>query len=436
MRSITVLGAGESGIGAALLAKAKGINVWVSDYGKIEEKYKNELLEHKIPFEEKGHNFDIIDNTELIVKSPGIPEKSNVVQHFRLRNKRIISEIEFAFEFYSGKIAAITGSNGKTTTTSLTYEILRKSNLKVGLGGNIGYSFSRLLTNDLEYDWVVLELSSFQLEDLYDFKADISVILNITPDHLDRYDYDFNKYAKAKWKLAEHTKKDGYLLLNNDDPTLKHFAIENPVDANIVWLSANNPTALVSKETNQKFEINLLGIHNIYNASVGKSIAEIIGLKPPEIASGLLSFKSIEHRLETVSTFNEVRYVNDSKATNVESAEVALKSFEPNIIWIAGGTDKGNDYTILEKLVFEKVVAIICLCVDDEKLRSAFANSECQFYTTQSVDDALEKATAFAKPGDTVLLSPACASFDLFDNYIHRGNEFKNAVHKLINEIN
>ena len=435
MRSITVLGGGESGVGAALLAKSKDINVFVSDYGKISDPYRKELQENNIPFEEGGHSFEKIEKTELIVISPGIPEKAAVVQHFRLRNKRIISEIEFAFIFYSGKIVAITGSNGKTTTASLTYQILKESNLRVGLGGNIGYSFARLLANNLEYDWVVLELSSFQLEGLRDFQADISALINITPDHLDRYDYDFNKYAKAKWILPLHTKSEGLVILNHDDKTTQDFAIEYPVDANIVWLSANDPDVLVSTETNKRFEINLFGSHNYFNAAVAKNIAEKIGLSFEQIQTGLSSFNSIEHRLETVIKFNGVLVVNDSKATNLDASEVALKAFDKPIIWIAGGTDKGNDYQVIKDIVASKVKSLICLCVDGKKLVDAFEGSVENLFSTQSMKEAIDFAMNVSERGDIILLSPACASFDLFNNYEHRGKEFKKAVFEYIDEI-
>jgi len=435
MKSITILGGGESGLGAALLAKKKGIKVFVSDFGKINDKYKGELQQYKIPFEEEGHTFEIIEETELIVISPGIPNNAAVVQHFRLRNKRIISEIEFAFKFYSGKIVAITGSNGKTTTSSLTYEILTKSNLKVGLGGNIGYSFARLLADEMEYDWVVLELSSFQLEGLIDFQADISAIMNITPDHLDRYDYNFDKYAEAKWILAQHTNKDGLLILNEDDASTVSLFNKYPVDISVSWLSAKNPNLLVSKETNINFEINLFGAHNFFNAGVAKLISERVGLNESLIQNGLLSFKSIEHRLENVGQLDEVIFINDSKATNLDAAEVALRAFESKVIWIAGGVDKGNEYDSIKCLVEEKVKCIICLCNDDSKIRNAFSDVVDYIYTTQIVKEAVKIAGDVSRFDDIVLLSPACASFDLFDNYMHRGNEFKKAVFEYINDI-
>ncbi len=435
MKSITVLGGGESGVGAALLAKKNNIEVFVSDFGKIGDRYKEELLQHNIPFEEGGHSFEKIEETELIVISPGIPEKAAVVQQFRLRNKRIISEIEFAFKFYSGKIASITGSNGKTTTTSLAYEILKQSNFRVGLGGNIGYSFARLLADEMEYDWVVLELSSFQLEGLFDFQADISAIINITPDHLDRYDYNFDKYGEAKWNLAKHTKKDGLLILNEDDQASVNLLKKYPVDTNIVWLSANNPNVLASMESNKIFEINLFGAHNYFNASVAKTIAESVGLNEELIKKGFNDFKSIEHRLETVAKINGVLFINDSKATNLDAAEVALNAFEQNIIWIAGGTDKGNDYSKIKQLVDERVKSIICLCADDSLIRNAFSDVVDEINTTQSVTEAIKFAVTASREGDIVLLSPACASFDLFDNYMHRGNEFKKAVFEYLDEV-
>jgi len=434
MRSVTVLGGGESGVGAALLAQKKGLEVFVSDYGEIEEKYRKELEYHNIPFEEKGHTLDKIETTNVIVKSPGIPDKAPVIQYFRLRQKRIISEIEFASKFYDGNIIAITGSNGKTTTTSLTYHLLSQSDKRIGLGGNIGTSFARLLLEEHRYDWVVLELSSFQLDDIDSFESDISSILNITPDHLDRYDYDFKKYGQAKWRLAESTKN--HLILNQDDDLLKRFAVKNPPKAEMHWLSSIKPNALLSKDSKEVFEINLKGRHNTFNASVAIKIARLFGLNDAKIKARLKSFQAIEHRLETVAKINGIEFINDSKATNIDAVKYALEAMDVPVVWIAGGTDKGNEYDSILPLVKSKVKSLVCLCKDDSKLRSAFENDISDIISKHSMQEAVSIAFERAERGDVVLLSPACASFDLFKNYAHRGEEFKKSVFNLLSGSN
>lgn len=433
MKKIAVLGGGESGTGAAILAKKNGIEVFVSDYSEIKTQYKEELINNNIPFEEKGHSFEKIEDSDLIVKSPGIPEHSEVIKHFRLRQKNIISEIEWASRFYFGQIIGVTGSNGKTTTCSMIYHILKSSGIKVGLGGNIGNSMSSLLLES-EYDYLVLELSSFQLDDITEFAVDIGVILNITADHLDRYDYDIEKYADAKWKLVHSIKEGGHCILNEDDSlSMKRLKESNAF--NLQMLSAKFPmTSLPSKEGSGPFEIRLRGRHNLFNAAVAITVGRISGVSDHHIANALLTFKAVEHRLEYVIEHDDVEYINDSKATNVDSTMYALEAMERPVIWIVGGTDKGNDYSVLKSEVSNKVKAMICLCEDDSKLLEAFRQKVDNIYSTKSMEDAVDLAIKNADKGDVILLSPACASFDLFDNYEHRGREFKNAVLNYISE--
>ncbi len=437
MKSITVLGGGESGVGAALLAKKKNIAVFVSDYGTIAEKYKKELQENNIPFEEKGHDFERILTTDIIVKSPGIPDSSEIINKLRLRHKEIISEIELASRFYNGKLIGVTGSNGKTTTTSWIYHILKESDMRVGIGGNIGYSFARLLSTEKLYDWIVLELSSFQLENILSFSAEIAIVLNITPDHLDRYDYVMYKYASAKWNLAESLQSDNHLILNGDDEWTKVMMEASPPVCN-VYVIPSNKKSVASKEVANMIEIEsnikLYGRHNVFNGTVAAKVAQLVGIEGKQIEKGLRTFIAIEHRLESVAIINGIEYINDSKATNTDSVKVALEAMTRPVIWIAGGTDKGNDYSTLFTLVEEKVKAIVCLTKDSDKLKTAFSGIVKSIETTENVDKCVALATEQAEEGDVVLLSPACASFDLFNNYEHRGNAFKESVRKNISE--
>ncbi|MBT8190564.1 MAG: UDP-N-acetylmuramoyl-L-alanine--D-glutamate ligase [Saprospiraceae bacterium] len=429
MERIAVLGAGESGVGTALLAMKNGYEVFVSDYGEIPGKYKEELKINNIPFEEKGHSFEILEKANLIVKSPGIPERSEVVRHFRLRGKKIISEIEWASRFFGGRIIGITGSNGKTTTTSMIYHLLSEEIPGVGMGGNIGTSMARLLCGDEKFEILVLELSSFQLDDIEDIRFDIGVILNITADHLDRYDYNIEKYADAKWNLALSVKAAGDLVINGDDPMITKRLSTVPANVSVHKLSANFPmTSLPSKDGDLLFEMNLKGRHNLFNANIAAKVAELMDVDNSVIIDRLKSFDAIEHRLESIGIFDGVEYINDSKATNVESSVYALEAMNKPVIWIAGGTDKGNDYSSLVPVAGNKVKAMICLCVDDTKLRSSFESVVDKMATTRDMKEAILLSRKWAEDEDVVLLSPACASFDLFDNYEHRGREFKNVV--------
>ena len=436
MESIAVLGGGESGVGAALLAKKLGINVFVSDYGTIPEKYKTELLRNNIPFEEKGHSIEKLESTQLIVKSPGIPDTAGIITKLRLRHKEIISEIEFAFRHYKGKIIAITGSNGKTTTTSMVYHILSKSDMHVGLGGNIGYSFARLISDGTVYDWIVLELSSFQLENIKSFSAEIAAILNITADHLDRYDHTMYKYALAKWQLALSVIADGHLIVNGQDDWMDLMQVAFPTDSQILRMGLSNRD--ITKLDKVVYPVKVLngllvkGEHNAYNASVAQQICRFAGVNESTVEKGLDDFKPIDHRLELVEVINGIEIINDSKATNMDSAIVALEAMTGPVIWIAGGKDKGNDYKLMEDVVARKVKAIVCLTKDASKLKKSFESTVDSFSETEDVMICVERCMEIAQPGDSILLSPACASFDLFNNYEHRGNLFKQSIKNYI----
>jgi len=434
MNTVAIIGAGESGVGAALLAKKNELEVFVSDYGKIREDYKEELLRNNIPFEEEGHSFEKLEKADVIVKSPGIPGTAEVIRYFRLRHKEIISEIEFASRFYDGKIIGITGSNGKTTTTKLCHHILENSGINCAQAGNVGYSFARLLTMDANYDWIVLELSSFQLDDINTFSSEFSVILNITPDHLDRYDYNFNNYAKSKWNLALATKSEGLLVLNRSNEIQNVLIKEFPVECKVLWLENKDRKQLVSMETGDYFEMQIRGWHNAYNASVAVLIARRLGISDTDIDLALQTFEPVEHRMELVASYRGIEYINDSKSTNVDSCLVGLDSINGKLVWIAGGVDKGNDYAQLDKALEGKLEGLVCLTTDDKKLRSHFSYLEDRILTTENMDEAVRWAAERVGEG-TVLLSPACASFDLFDNYEHRGKSFKDSVIKYLDDF-
>ncbi len=420
-KSIAILGAQESGVGAALLGKKKGKEVFVSDFGKIPDDYKNELIKNNIPFEEGGHSFDILEKHDVIIKSPGVPEKAPIVKKLREQGKYLVSEIEYGSWFYKAKIIAITGSNGKTTTTMLVHHILKEGGMKVGLAGNVGTSFCKYVLEENLDEVVVLELSSFQLDDIHQFKADIALLLNITPDHLDRYDYSLEKYADAKMHIFENQKLDDSAIYNSDDEliekrkqVIKGQRIEIPFGGQ--W---------------EDLQSNLKGKHNVFNVRCAVKIAELVGLEKEEIQEALLSFKAVKHRLETVAFVDEVEYVNDSKATNVDAVKYALGGIEKPIIWIAGGTDKGNDYKELFEEI-DKIKALLCLGVDNTKLKESFEGKIKIIEEFTDTTQIVKRASELAEGGDLVLLSPACASFDLFKNYIDRGDQFEKAVFELI----
>jgi len=438
-----ILGGGESGVGTALLGKEKGYEVFVSDKGKIKEKYKEVLIHDEIEWEDEKHSEEKILNADIIMKSPGIPEKAPLVKKVREKGIMVVSEIEFASKFTKATIVGITGSNGKTTTATLTQHIL-KQELEVGLAGNIGDSFAKQI---LEHDYpnYVLEISSFQLDDIVDFKPHIAVITNITPDHLDRYDYKFENYIASKFRIAMNQSKDDYLIYDADDEVINDYLEKYPVQSQLLpfSLTKNIENGAYLKEENIIINIDnnqiimptttlaLEGKHNIKNAMAASTAAHLLKIRKQTIRECLENFQGVEHRLEHVLKINKVQYINDSKATNVNSTYYALESMDAPTVWIVGGIDKGNNYEELFPFVNEKVKAIICLGVNNEKLLDAFGNMVDIIVETQFMSEAVKIAYKIAEAGDNVLLSPACASFDLFENYEDRGRQFKNAVRNL-----
>ena len=440
---LVILGGGESGVGTALLGKANGYDVFISDKGKIKEKYKQVLLHNEIEWEDETHTESKILNADIVMKSPGIPDKVALVKAIRDKGIQVVSEIEFASKFTNATVVGITGSNGKTTTATLTHHIL-KQELNVGLAGNIGDSFAKqVLEND--YENYVLEISSFQLDDIIDFKPKIAILLNITPDHLDRYNYEFENYIKSKFRIAINQTKDDYLIYDADDEVITNHLKNNPVQSQLLPFSLTKTIengAYLDKE-NIKLTINnnqlimptanitLEGKHNIKNAMAASTVAHLLKIRKQTIRESLENFQGVEHRLEQVLKINKVQYINDSKATNVNATYYALESMDAPTVWIVGGVDKGNNYEELFPFINEKVKAIICLGVDNEKLMNTFGNMVDVIIETQFMSEAVKIAYKIAEAGDNVLLSPACASFDLFENYEDRGRQFKNAVRNL-----
>ena len=450
---IVILGAAESGVGAALLALAKGHTVFVSDAGPIKPDYQQKLSKAGVSFEENGHSLDKLLAADEVIKSPGIPEKASVIQVLREQKMPIISEIEFAGRYTQAKCICITGTNGKTTTTLLTYHLLKEAGLSVGLAGNIGFSLAEQIIED-KFDYYVVELSSFQLDDTHNFQPWVAVLLNITPDHLDRYGYSLESYAQAKLRIARNLDSEGFFIFNADDEVTGRYLQAAFMSARLlpfaqhqrpdVQLAAYFPSAEVLHSTltpgfsdihdEQDLDIStspLIGQHNRQNLAAAVLCARIAGLDKAQIQSALATFQNAEHRLQPVGEINGVRYLNDSKATNVEAAWYALDGVRAPIIWIAGGTDKGNDYASLVPLAQRKVKALICLGVDNTKLKAAFDEAVPHLEETQNVREAVARAQQLAAPGDTILLSPACASFDLFKNYEDRGQQFAAAVEEL-----
>ncbi len=427
MKNIVVLGGGVSGYGSAILAKSEGMNVFLSDKGKLASKYTDLLDEWGVEYEQGGHDEERILAADEVIKSPGIPDKAPLVRQLREKGIPVISEIEFAGRYLRGaKTICITGSNGKTTTTSLIYKILQDAGYSVALGGNIGESFAYSVATR-KVDWYVLELSSFQLDGMYDFRADISLLLNITPDHLDRYDYKFENYAASKMRIEQNQKPSDSFIYFADDKNITPtggarrlpFSAANLDEQGIVKIGG------VEIDTN-----NLLikGLHNCLNVQAALLAAQAAGIDNDSIIKSIKTFSPVEHRLEPSGTLDGVEYINDSKATNVDSTWYALGSMTRPTIWIAGGTDKGNDYAPLFDFARNKVKALICMGLDNAKLESSFAGVVPQIISTSSLEDAMNTARELGEEGDTVLLSPACASFDLFNNYEHRGELFKEWV--------
>ncbi|HEY0245272.1 MAG TPA: UDP-N-acetylmuramoyl-L-alanine--D-glutamate ligase [Mucilaginibacter sp.] len=441
---IVILGAAESGVGAAYLAQQQGYEVFVSDFGLIDGHYRQQLQNWNIRFEENGHTeAEILKATEVI-KSPGIPDKAPIVKKLKEAGIPILSEIEFAGRYCKAKIIGITGSNGKTTTTSLTYHILKNSGLNVGLAGNIGKSFAYQVAVE-KFDYYVLELSSFMLDDMYQFKTDIAVLLNITPDHLDRYDYKLENYAASKFKVTQNqTEADVFIYCADDEETIKGmqgrtfsaqqlpFSIKKRIEPG-AYLDNDNIVINTSQEHFKMSitELALQGKHNIYNSMASGIVAKVLELRNETIRESLATFKNIEHRLESVGKISGISFINDSKATNVNSTWYALESMTSDVVLILGGVDKGNDYTMLKDLVRQKVKAIVCLGKDNQRIHDAFEDDVDIIVNTSSAQEAATVAYHLATKGDTVLLSPACASFDLFKNYEDRGRQFKQAVKEL-----
>jgi len=446
MSRIVVLGGGESGVGSAVLAKVKGFDVFLSDTGKIADHYIETLNRWDIPFEQGGHTEEKILNADEVIKSPGIPAKAPMVQKLAGQGTRIISEIEFAGRYDTAKKICITGSNGKTTTTSLIYYLLQQAGLNVGLGGNIGKSYAFQVATE-HFDYYVLEISSFQLDNVYDFRPDIAILMNITPDHLDRYDYDMENYVKAKFRITRNLRPEDCFIFDNDDEiTIEHLN-KIIISAKMLPFTQKGEVGQGAYVKDDKFivkydeeecdvylkELALGGKHNLYNSMAAAIAAKVMDIDNDVIRGSLATFQPIEHRLEPVMSIRDVLYINDSKATNVDAAWYALESQTRPVVWIVGGVDKGNDYGVLENLVKEKVRAIVCMGVDNRKFHESFEKivGKENMVDTKSADEAVKAANSFAKAGDVVLLSPCCASFDLFHNMEDRGEKFKLAVRSL-----
>ena len=442
-KRIVILGAGESGVGSAILAQKNGHDVFVSDFGKIKDKYKKQLNDYNIAWEEQKHTESLIFNANEIIKSPGIPENVKIVEEAVEKGIPVISEIEYAGRYTNAYKICITGSNGKTTTTTLLYHILKNAGINVGIAGNVGKSFARQVAEE-EFDYYVIELSSFQLDGMFDFKADIAILMNITPDHLDRYQ-DMQGYVDSKFRIIQNQTVNDFFIYCADDKItqneLKKYDIK-AIQLPFSLLKEQTDGAYVlreilkikykSNELNMSIkELVLKGQHNTYNSMAAGIAAKVLKLRKEDIRESLSNFQGVEHRLEFVLKVHGIEFINDSKATNVNSTWYALESMPDNVIWIAGGVDKGNDYSILEDLVFEKVKAIICLGVDNAKIHKVFGELVETIVDVKSAEEAVKTAYYLAKKGDNVLLSPACASFDLFDNYEDRGMQFKKAVRNL-----
>jgi len=441
---IVVLGAGESGTGAAVLAKLKGFDVFVSDKGQIKQDYRQLLRMYEIPFEAEKHTEELILNADEVIKSPGIPEKADIIKHIREKNISIISEIEFAARYTNSKLICITGSNGKTTTVNLIYKILKDAGLNVGLAGNVGKSFAMQVAHE-NYEYYVIELSSFQLDDMFEFRANIAILLNITPDHLDRYNYDVNNYIASKFRIIQNQQKDDvFIYCKDDDLTMKNiekfisdaikypFSLE-PHGHDGAFINGNKLNVITDNTqfTMNTEDISIKGKHNLYNSMAASIAARVLHIRKENIRQSLIDFKGVEHRLEAVVKVRSIEFINDSKATNVNSAWYALESMTKPVVWIAGGVDKGNEYSELFELARKKVKALVCLGVDNEKLKKSFEGVVSIIDEAGSMEEAVRKAYRLADKGDVVLLSPCCASFDLFKNYEDRGLQFKECVRSL-----
>ncbi len=444
MQRLVVLGGGESGVGTAILGKKEGYEVFVSDFGKIKQNYKDVLINNDIDWEEETHTEAKILNADVVMKSPGIPDKSPIVKKLNEKKIPVISEIEFAAPFTKAITIGITGSNGKTTTTMLTYHLLKAGGLNVGLGGNIGKSFAWQVAEQ-DFDYYVLELSSFQLDGIINYKPHIAILANISPDHLDRYEYKYENYIASKFRITMNQTAADYFIYDADDEAITNWLQQNKTNAQLIpfsitktfqkgaYLKDNKMEVIINEEEfiMETEYIALEGKHNMKNAMAATSVAKLMKIRKETIRESLSNFQGVEHRLEKVLKIQNVQYINDSKATNVNATFFALDSMTGPTVWIVGGIDKGNDYSELMSLVHEKVKAIVCLGVDNKKIIDAFGNVVDVMIEVDSMNDAVKMAQRLAEKGDTVLLSPACASFDLFENYEDRGNQFKNAVKNL-----
>ena len=444
MKRLVILGGGESGVGAAILGKQKGYEIFVSDKGNISKKYKEVLLNKEINFEENQHTESKIVNADVVMKSPGIPDKVELVKKLKEKGIPVISEIEFAAQFTDAKIIGITGSNGKTTTTLLVHHILRKAELNVGVAGNIGDSFAQQVAEN-QYENYVLELSSFQLDGIKNFNSHIAILTNITPDHLDRYEYDFNKYIASKFRITKNQTATDYLIYDADDEAINNWLKVNKTQAKLVpfslekeleygaYIKDNNIIINITKDkiNMPTSTLSIKGKHNTKNAMAATMAAQLLKVRKQTIMESLEDFEGAEHRLENVAKIRDVEYINDSKATNVNATFYALECMDKPTVWIVGGVDKGNDYNDLLALVREKVKAIVCLGLDNDKIKKTFGNVVDIIVETAGAEEAVKVSHKLADRGDAVLLSPACASFDLFDNYEDRGRQFKEAVRNL-----
>lgn len=442
---IVILGAGESGTGAAILARQKGKDVFVSDAGKIKPYYRDLLDEYQVLYESGGHSERLILNADEVIKSPGIPESAAIIKLIRKKEIPVISEIEFAGRYTSAKKICITGSNGKTTTTSLIHHMMRKAGLNVGMAGNVGRSFAYQVATE-GYDYYVLELSSFQLDGMYEFKADIAILLNITPDHLDRYDYNFQNYIDSKFRVGQNLTENEYFVFCSDDEiTIKELEkiVSRAQQLPFAYQKKENDVAWVEEDSRMRIEfddvdfsmsveeLSLKGRHNTYNSMAAGIAGNVLKIRNDVIREALMDFQGVEHRLENVTQVHGISFINDSKATNVNATWYALESVKGKMVWIVGGVDKGNDYSELFQLVENKVKAIVCLGEDNERLMKVFKGKVESIVETKSMDDAVKTAYYLASDGDTVMLSPACASFDLFESFEDRGRQFKEAVRTL-----
>jgi len=441
---LVILGAGESGVGTAILGKKKGYEVFVSDRGEIKEKYKDVLEHYDLNWEAGKHTEAKILNADLVMKSPGIPDSVPLVKALREKGIPVISEIEFASRYTDATLIGITGSNGKTTTTMLTQQLLVGGGLNVGMAGNIGDSFAKMVAEE-QHDFYVLEISSFQLDGITDFRPHIAILTNITPDHLDRYEYNFENYIASKFRIAENQTEDDFLIYDADDDVITDWLKTHPVKSKLLPFSIernveegadiiNNNIRIRTKDETLKMTkdtLTLEGKHNLKNTMAGMTAAKLVGIRKQTLRESIEQFEGAPHRLEKVLKIHHVQYINDSKATNVNSVWYALDSVKTPIVWIVGGEDKGNDYKPLMRLVREKVKAIVCLGMDNETIKDVFGNVVEPIVETYAMSEAVKVAYKIAERGDTVLLSPACASFDLFKNYEDRGDQFKEAIKNL-----